>query len=292
MFNRSIKYILLLFLNIVVLFALYYNQEPAESGVFDTQFVISLLEERDELQSAVIDAEMGDMQYQEQITALESDIKELTASQQNINSEFMRCETNRASAESLAREQAAQLEIITNSVVSPANCDAQIAKVRLARQELANTQVQLQQQKDMVIELEARSVQSPIETAPSPDLLRTIEELEAQVSQLKADIENPIYLKTVYISGRKCEKPQFDELVCIQELLVRPQFSKAPTSDVTVTVYSPNNRVLASASFNSKRAQLFRFPLGRGKEVLAGDFSATFEVEDQLLRSDGHTITQ
>jgi hypothetical protein len=94
------------------------------------------------------------------------------------------------------------------------------------------------------------------------------------------------------MSGRKCEKPKFDALVCIQELLVRPQFSKAPVSDVIVTVYAPNNEILGSASFTSKRAQLYRFSLGRGRELIAGEFKATFEVEGQLLRSDGHKITQ
>lgn len=277
-------------LNIIVLLAIYVSREPAESGVFDTQFVIGLLEERDELQSKIIDAEQLELQRQDEMANLENEIRALSASQQNSNGDFLRCETNRLAAESLARQQAAQLDIVTNNM-TPTNCDAQLAKVRLARQELANTQVQLDQQKELVSQLEARLTQS-IESEPAPDLLRTIEQLQQQVDKLESDINDPIYLKTVYVSGRKCEKPQFDELVCIQELLVRPQFSKAPTTDVTVTVYAPNDRVLASASFSSKRAQLFRFPLGRGKEVLAGEFSATFEVEDQLLQSDGHLITQ
>jgi hypothetical protein len=122
-------------------------------------------------------------------------------------------------------------------------------------------------------------------------LLEQIASLKAEISQLKADIENPIYLKTVYLSGRKCKKPEFEELVCIQEFLVRPQFSKAPTSEVKVTVYSPTMQVLASAYFSSERSQLFRFPLGRGREVLAGEFSASFEVEDQLLMTGGHIIS-
>lgn len=292
MFNRSIKYILLLILNIAVLLALYLNQEQDDAGVFDTQFVIGLLEERDELQSALIDAEISVSEVDGKIAELERNLAEMVSEKQYLNREFMRCEANRMSAESLVKEQAAELEtVIENN--QPATCDAQVAKVRLARQELANTQVQLQQQRELVSELETKlRVQDEAPSPSSLQLEKEIESLEAQIKQLKNDIENPIYLKSVYISGRKCEKPQFDELVCIQELLVRPQFSKAPTTDVTVTVYSPNDRVLASASFTSKRAQLFRFPLGRGREVIAGEFTATFEVEDQLLRSDGHSITQ
>lgn len=70
MFNRSIKYILLLILNIAVLLALYFNQEQDDAGVFDTQFVIGLLEERDELQSALIDAEISVSEVDGQIAEL------------------------------------------------------------------------------------------------------------------------------------------------------------------------------------------------------------------------------
>lgn len=74
---------------------------------------------------------------------------------QYLNREFMRCEANRMSAQSLVKEQAAELEtVIENN--QPASCDAQVAKVRLARQELANTQVQLQQQRELVSELESQ----------------------------------------------------------------------------------------------------------------------------------------
>jgi hypothetical protein len=68
-------------------------------------------------------------------------------------------------------------------------------------------------------------------------------------------------------------------------------FSKAPTTDVTVTVYAADDKEVSQATFNAKRAQLFRLPLGRGKEVAAGEFRATFEVEGQLIASKGHTIS-
>ena len=291
MFNRSLKYILLLFVNIVVLLALYLNQAPKEVGVFDTQFVIDLLEERDDLQERVIDIESTESSRNEQIDRLQNRVKSLTEYQEELNGDFLICESNRILAQALVREQAAELNVVTSTEITPANCDSQNARIRLARQELANAQVQLEQQTELVKELRSELANAD-EQNDRRDMERTIESLKEQVAQLRADIENPIYLKSVYISGRKCQTPQFDELVCLQEVLVRPQFSKAPTSDVVVTVYTPNDRVLASASFESKRAQLFRFPLGRGQEVLAGEFRATFEVEDETLSTDGHIITQ
>ena len=171
-----------------------------------------------------------------------------------------------------------------------ASCEEQTGKLNLARQRLAAAQVDTERYKERIAELEQLLVEASQENDVS-DLVEQIEALQLENRSLKADIEDPIYLKSVYISGRKCQKPDFDELVCIQELLVRPQFSKAPTTDVVVSVYSPDDRKLASASFPSKRAQLFRLPLGRAQEVPAGEFRASFEVEGELLSSQGHIIS-
>ncbi|MFC4699040.1 hypothetical protein ACFO4O_02585 [Glaciecola siphonariae] len=288
MFNRSIKYILLLIINIVVLFTLYAHQAPEDTGVFDTQFVIGLLEERDDLQSSVIDLEMAVLELEKAQQQFEDDIISLSSDKTAVNQSLLRCEEKRLSTEGLLKEQAAQLDVVSKPQAAP-NCEAQAARLLLARRELASAQVQVEEQKIKLAELEKLIAQTS-QTDNAPELIKEIEQLKIENEQLKSDIEDPIYLKSVYLSGRKCEKPQFDELVCIQEFLVRPKFSKAPTSEVAVTIYAPNNEVLAKSSFVSKRAQLYRFPMGRGREVIAGDFRATFEVEGELLETQGHTI--
>lgn len=289
MFERSIKYIVLLVINVIVLFVLFFQSDTEETGVFDTQFILSLIQERDELQSALTNAEMMIFDLDKSQKALESDISKLTLQRGELNQALLRCEQALSSAQGLAKQHAAKLEVFDNAPNTSANCDTQLAKLKLARQELAATQVLLKQQKAKVKGLED-ALASLAEQEQAPDLIQLIEKLERENQQLKADIENPIYLKSVYISGQKCEKPSFDELVCLSEILVRPTFSKAPTSTVKVSVFNQNKREIASATFSSKRAQLYRLPLGRGRELLAGDFSATFEVEGELLRSEGHTI--
>jgi hypothetical protein len=289
LFNRSIKYIILLILNIVVLISLYQSSDDGDAGVFDTQFVINLLEERDELQMSVIDMELALEQVESKITETE---EMLNIAEREISvrgRQFQRCEAARTAAVVLANEQAVQLDQPAAGM-PVSNCNESTAKLRFARQELASTNAEL-------TELKAtnQDLRREIDDAKAQDqerLTLELEALKAQNAQLKQDIENPIYLKSAYLSGRKCEQPRFEELVCLTELLVRPMFSKAPTSEVVVTVYDLNERVVAQATFASKRAQLFRMPLGRGKEVFAGEFSATFEVEGELLASTGHSITR
>ena len=288
MFERSIKYIILLILNIIILLVLYLNQSTDEAGVFDTQFVISLLEERDKLQSSLIDEQMQLVELEKERKVLQADIANLTSGRTSLNQALLKCEENFVLSQSIVKEQRAELEVV-GDLTSSANCDLQSAKLKLARQELAATQVLLDKQKAMVSDLE-NALEAMSKNEAAPDLLKRIEDLEQENKQLKADIENPIYLQSVYMSGRKCAKPAFDELVCLQEILLRPMFSKAPTTQVTVRVYAPNGREVSKATFSSKRAQLYRLPLGRGRELLAGEFSATFEVEDELLRTDGHSI--
>nr|WP_136251915.1 hypothetical protein [Ningiella ruwaisensis] len=296
MFNRSIKYLILLCINIIVLVVYYVNQTPSEEGIFDTQFVINLLEERDELQEELIDIQIQMRDNQRQVNIVEGVLEEtqrlLTDSTENLR----QCEVARLDAIALANEQAAQLDArvntyANNNAASASNCNAQSAKLRVARQELASATAQLD-----TLRAEKKELESLVEqTSDSPDteqLIDEIEKLKAENAQLKSDIENPIYLKSVYISGRKCEKPDFDELVCLKEIMVRPKFSKAPTTNVMVRVYSPDDRLIARSSFSSDRAQLYRFELGRGRELLAGEYYATFEVEDELLNSGPHLIKQ
>jgi len=87
MFNRSIKYILLLCVNIIVLLVLYLDEAPDEPGVFDTQFVISLLEERDELQSLLIEANIRAAQCDIEIEQLKNEIRQINTERQTVNSQ-------------------------------------------------------------------------------------------------------------------------------------------------------------------------------------------------------------
>ncbi|WP_395344209.1 hypothetical protein PN836_005360 [Ningiella sp. W23] len=325
MFNRSIKYIVLLVINIIILIVLYANNDAEQTGVFDTEFVIDLLAERDSLQEALIDAEILQLEAEKKlgdalIRFADSDVNVELAQQR-----FERCESARESAQQRSQDLAAQLansqstleqnnrQIIglqddlmaaraaanssTETPASEANpapvvalCDTQEAELAEARQQLARIGVQVEQQQDTINELETLLSQASAQD-DSEALRAELEELRAIIAQLRSDIENPIYLKTVYLNGKKCDAPPFEELVCVEEFLVRPQFSKAPTSDVTVSVYSPDEQLIASATFSSKRAQLFRLSMNSQRELNAGEFTATFEVEGELLRTDGHLIT-
>jgi uncharacterized protein YdcH (DUF465 family) len=275
-------------LNIIILISVYYNSDNNEGGLFDTQFVISLLEERDELQIAVIDMELE----KDQVAAKIAETEELLSLAEREISvrdrQFQRCEVARTDAIQMVNEQALKLDRPVAGV-AVANCNESNANLRFARQELATAQADLIQ-----LKAQNQSLSQAMANVPEQNtelLLEEIEALKSQNQQLKDDIENPIYLKSVYVAGRKCEQPKFEELVCLTEVLVRPMFSKAPTTDVTVTVYAADDKEVSQATFNAKRAQLFRLPLGRGKEVAAGEFRATFEVEGQLIASKGHTIS-
>jgi hypothetical protein len=288
LFNRSIKYIILLMLNIIILLSVYYNSNgDEEGGLFDTQFVISLLEERDELQVAIIDLELEQAKVLEKMAETE-ELLDLAEREISVRDrQFQRCEVARTDAIQMVNEQALKLDRpVAGAAV--ANCNEQNAKLRFARQELAAAKADLIQ-----LKAQNQSLTQAIADEPQQNselLMQELESLKAENEQLKSDIENPIYLKSVYVAGRKCDQPKFEELVCLTEVLVRPMFSKAPVTDVTVAVYDANDRKVSQASFTAKRAQLFRLPLGRGKEVAAGDFRATFEVEGQILASKGHTI--
>ncbi len=53
MFNRSIKYILLLIVNIIVLFALFHNQSKQTNDPIDTEYVIEILQNQERLNRSI-----------------------------------------------------------------------------------------------------------------------------------------------------------------------------------------------------------------------------------------------
>ncbi|GLR69487.1 hypothetical protein [Agaribacter marinus] len=201
-------------------------------------------------------------------------------------------------AQAEAEKSAKNASLVENATANA--CDAQAKEIAMINEQLKQKDEHFLKVRDENIQLQTqisqlnkalKDEQNKVIPSSNSDE-KVIAQLKERIAKLEADIENPIYLKSVYMTGRKCSNPRFEDIVCIEEFIVRPKFSKAPITDVTVNVYSPENRRVARATFASDRAQLVRLSLGRGRELTAGEYRAEFIVNDETLVSDGHLIAR
>lgn len=94
--------------------------------------------------------------------------------------------------------------------------------------------------------------------------------MQETMQQLEDGLSANIYIKQIYTAPIYCQPPRFAELVCVQRLLVRPQFSKKPYTDVQTTLSNPKGKVIGKFTFDSSKAKLVNFPFPENSEQPAG----------------------
>ncbi|MFC3120240.1 hypothetical protein [Agaribacter flavus] len=304
MFNRSVKYIILLAINIAVLLMFYPDMKNRGDGIFETGFVIDLIAERDALKKQLNAAQNESTIASTKATSASLQLEQTQRLILQSEDKYRQCvqeKNNLVTAAAKASEEIKRQQLAAEqSSASFQACEVQSREIALFKAQLKQTEEALKQthsQKaqlnNKIFELE-KQLNEQLEslTQPQEKNEALISQLKARIAKLEADIENPIYLKSAYLSGKACDNSRFEDLVCIEEFIVRPKFSKAPITEVTVNIYAPDRRRVAQGTFASERTQLVRLPLGRARDLLAGEYSAEFIVNNETLVSNGHLIVK
>jgi cell division protein FtsB len=287
MFNRSIKYVILVIINIVVITLLVMGDDQ-KSDVFDTDYVINLLD--------------SSKQLERQVTNLTAQNKFLETSNENVQRQLMQtrdmidgsverlrqCRSDQASMVALREQQLLQRsKIVSSQSFSAQVCSDNAVKVSFLNKQMISLKAQL-----TAANTEARSAntENQIMQSKLEKLNLSIEKfgeekrlLQEINKQLETDLSSNIYVKQIYTAPTYCQPSRFEELVCVQRLLVRPQFSKTPFTDVQTTLTDPQGKVIGSFSFEATKAKLVDFPFPEDTEQSAGEYTVSFAVDGQTL---------
>ncbi|MFT7095318.1 MAG: hypothetical protein ACI9UD_002187 [Glaciecola sp.] len=287
MFNRSIKYLVLVIINIVILTILVMS-ENRKSDVFDTDYVINLLDNSKKLEREVADFSAQNKFLETSNEDVQRQIVQTRAMIDTSIQELKECKSEQASMLSLVEQQALQ----RRKMVSPQSYSAEECSDNAVQVSFLNKQMLSLKEQVTVANANARdaNTEKQIMQNELDKLNSIIEKFNAEKSmqlevnqQLERDLSSNIYVKQIYTAPTYCQPPRFEELVCVQRLLVRPQFSKKPFTDVQATLTNPRGKVIGKFSYDATEAKLINFPFPDDKEQPAGEYIVSLVVNDQTL---------
>lgn len=287
MFNRSIKYLVLVIINIVIITILIMGDDQ-KSDVFDTDYVITLLDSNKQLERQVANLSAQNKLLETSGEEIQQEILQ-TKSMIETNAEKLKqCRTEQASMLSLAEEQASQRKKLDSSLsFSAQECSDNEVQVNFLSKQLASLKEQLASANaaTRTANTEKQLLQAQLDKLNASLLKQDEEKNEMQetMQQLEDDLSANIYIKQIYTAPTYCQPPRFAELVCVQRLLVRPQFSKKPYTDVQTTLTNPKGKVIGKFAFDSSKAKLINFPFPENSEQPAGEYTVNFVVNGQNL---------
>lgn len=326
MSNTNIKFLFLIFVNVVVLALvfIYVQSDHFNKSEISKESLVDLIASEKRLNAKVetleLELELASKKISEAELAVEH--QKLISDDQNVTTlscdrqketltnqcEVAQRDTQQQYAEqiaslqsSLATAQAriASLQTSDTSSSAPATTpsyqqeNGQSAKI-------ASLEQQVNGLRDETAELQAKLDNSQQTLANKDDIIKQLQikksnEVEALVSKvnlLKETLGKPVAIDNHYLSARFCDKPKFDSLMCVQEFLVRPSFTKLPVTRIGITVLDSDGQVAAEGEFDSSVSQLYRLTMGRGKEFKAGQYSVRYEVDNLVLTSEQHSLSQ
>lgn len=287
MFNRSIKYLVLVIINIVVITVLVMGDDK-NTDVFDTDYVISLLDNNKQLERRAAELASQNKFLEESGDDVQRQIMQTRAMLDSNLEKLEQCKSDQVAALELAEQQAAQRKrIATSQTYSAEECSDNAVQVNFLTKQMASLKEQLTVANEAArnANTEKQLVQNQVDKLQLEIMAYADEKLLFQetIKQLENDLSSPIYIKQIYTTPTYCQPPRFSELVCVQRLLVRPQFSKKPVTDVQTTLTNPRGKVIGKFSFDASTAKLVNFPFPENSEQPAGEYTVTFAVNQQTL---------
>lgn len=287
MFNRSIKYLVLVIINIVVITVLLVGDDQ-NPDVFDTDYVISLLDNNKQLERQLDDVTAQNKFLESTADDIQRQIVQ-TRSMIDVNVENLKqCRMEQSSAIALAEQQAQRRKNIASAqAYSAEECSDNAVQVNFLNKQMASLKQQLTEANaaTRTANTETQLLQSQLDklNASVTKFEQEKKSFQETIQLLENDLSNNIYVKQIYTTPTYCQPPRFDELVCVQRLLVRPQFSKKPFTDVQTTLTNPRGKVIGKFSFDASKAKLVNFPFPENTEQPAGEYQIKFMVNDQTL---------
>ncbi|MBF7073104.1 hypothetical protein ISG33_06795 [Glaciecola sp. MH2013] len=284
MFKRSIKYIVLVVINIIVLSYLFLNDKPTDTDSFDTDYVLGLLDANNKLEQNIADLSEENAYLE---SAAEDTQRQIMATRGVIdknNASLAQCRSEQAEALALAEQQAKQRARLNPSTVYDAEeCSDNAVQASFLAKQLNSQKERMAAiiaQKDNYAN-QAKALRAQIDSSGNESAKYELERAryKATIKQLEEDLSSDIYLKQVYTTPTYCQPPRYETLVCVERLLVRPRFSRKPFTDIQVSLINPNGKTVGKYSFDSTKAKLVNFPFPRNSEEPAGEYTISFKVD-------------
>lgn len=293
MFGRSLKYIVLVFINIIVVLFFYFSSNTQdESDPFDTEYVIGLLQNEEKFAKNIVQLNARLDAANQQLSQAQVQLEQTRNLIEKSEQKARLCESEKENLIGSSRLQVKQ-NLPGSSSSAYASCESEILEISIAKAQSASLE-------NLVSELREKFAQTQEELIRKNQLLNQIqnkddselEQLRIEVNTLKRALSEPIAIETNFLSARYCSKPRFSSLICVQEFLVRPSFTKSPITRLAIKVLDPNGEVVAQGEFNSAKSQLYRLTMGRGVEVNSGAYKVEYQVDNQTLMSEPAVLEQ
>ena len=283
MFNRSKKYIFLLIVNVIILIAvaLKVSQEPDDP--FDTDYVIGILENEVQLKNAVIALENQLLSATRRESSLKNQIEQTQLLINTSEQKYRSCEIEKRGIIADAKQSNKSSVGLTDT---NKQCSSALVDLSVAQNKIESLQAQASRLGNELTQSQEQLINANQLLAQAQNRDNTeLQNLRLRVLELEQAIKEPISIEQNYINARYCTKPRFDSLICVQEFLVRPTFTKVPVNRLQIEVLDPNKEIVAQGEFNSAKSQLYRLTLGRGAELTSGMYQVVYRVDNQTLQS-------
>lgn len=283
MFNRSKKYVVLLLINIIALFGFYLTQQDnTDSDPFDNDFVFGLIEKEDKLVKSVnkLNAQLNE--YSQAAQDAEVQLKQTRLLVTTSERKYLSCESEKQDILSAQR----QVQTGLNCTNNDAELNAATAKITSLNKQLKKLQVEYTQTQEALI-----NAQQLVTQAQNRDN-KKFDELNTEIKALKQAIAEPIFVSKHFLSARYCDKPKYEELICVVEFLIRPSFSKPPITRLGIKLLDKEGTTVITQEFDASQSGLYRISMGRGKELPAGKYTVLYSIDNQTIRSPDVILSQ
>lgn len=289
MFNRSLKYIVLVVVNIIVLYYFYISEDSEfDDVIFETTFVIDLLDNNKNLERKVVELDDENHLFSESIDDYKRQISQTESNIKTIKSDLAICHNQKKVLIELSEMQAIERgKNKSDQAISQLQCSDNLVKLKFLNVQIEGFQERIKQLNNENIALTSELSESNIMIdklnknadkfeSNKSDLLEIIKTLEN-------DLHSPIYVKKLYVTPRYCEGTKAKDVICLEKVLVMANFSKLPFTDVLIKLKAPNGNVIGELTYNPSNTNIVTFPLSDRTEFLNGDFELSFEVDNLLL---------
>ncbi|MDT0594570.1 hypothetical protein [Glaciecola petra] len=259
------------------------NKDP-----FDTEYVVGLLEKERKLVNSIKDFEAKLEDSGKLLNLSQIELEQTQALITRSEQKFRTCEAEKVGILDNAKRSLQKVQTESSTECSSQTLDLAVANDRITSLE----KTLAKERRDLSDIQEELIATTQLLTQAQNSENKELVELKALVNKLNRAVNEPIAIDKHYLTARYCNKPKFDGLICVQEFLVRPTFTKTPITKVVLKILNSEGSTVASGEFTSNQSQLFRLSMGRGKELASGNYVVIYEVDNQLLRSDGVMLNQ
>lgn len=259
------------------------NKDP-----FDTEYVVGLLEKERKLVNSIKDFEAKLEDSGKLLNLSQVELEQTQVLITRSEEKFRTCEAEKVDVLNNARRSLQRAQSESNT-----ECSAQTLDLAVANDRITSLETTLAKEREELSDLQEELIATKqlLTQAQNSDNKELVE-LKALVNKLNRAVNEPIAIDKHYLTARYCSKPKFDGLICVQEFLVRPTFTKTPITKVALKVVNSDGNTVTSGEFTSNQSQLFRLSMGRGKELPSGNYVVLYEVDNQLLRSEDVFLSQ